>query len=385
MQVFDRQWDIRLNILDDTYLQEIVSNVRSHFQDGGVKYVLISGVEIGTKPDHSDYQVEHVHIALILAERMTASSILKRWKINPSLGNYFAPRNRDLPYDGWRNHHLKEFSKKDPTNLCLLELGELPAGKRKAVTTLRSDCEKKMKVDDVIRDMRDLLEKGMADIAFEKYPRNYMMYGEKIKAMITQKKKQFFGKYLDPHLYVYGYPGSGKTSLLRFLYPKMYKKDLSNRFFDLYNEEEHSHIMLEDLDSPSLDKLTIQWFKTICDEAGFAIDQKYKTPQPTRSTILVTSNQSIDQLINGLEETRNVEDTKAAIKRRFWQMRIDELMRLLGIKLIPEYERKKLKKEGNEDSSLLFMAWNYSLDSPTGLSLKKPEEYQQMIRDFYFK
>lgn len=385
MQEFDRQWDIRFNLLDDNYLQEIIANVVEHYHNGGIKYVLIGGVEIGTRPEQTDYQVEHIHVALILQERMTAQAILKKWKINTALGYYMKPRNRDLPYDGWKTHHIKEFSKKDPNSLSLLELGELPTGKRKATITLRSDNEKKMKTDEVILDMRRLIEEGKQDEAFTKYPRNYMMYGEKIKAMINQKKKSFFGKNLDPHLYVFGFPGSGKTSVLKFVYPNMYKKDLSNRFFDLYNDEVHTHIMLEDLDSVTLDKLSVQWFKTICDEAGFAIDQKYKTPQPTRSVILVTSNQNIDSLINGLDDNRCVDETKKAIKRRFLQLRIDELLRILGIKLIPEYDRKQLKKQGNDDPSLLFMAWNYSLDAPTGIPIKTPEQYQQMIRDFYFQ
>ena len=222
--------------------------------------------------------------------------------------------------------------------------------------------------------------------AFEKYPRNYVQYGEKLKTMVFQKKRNFFGKHKDPHLYLFGFPGSGKTSLLKFIYPNYYKKDLQNKFWDLYDEEHHTHVMLEDLDSVVLEKhLSIQFLKTICDEAGFPIDQKYKTPQVTRATILITSNQDIDGLVNNLSETRLVEDTKKAIRRRFLQLRVDTLQRLLGVKLINDYERKLLKKEGNEDPSKLYIDWNYDLDSPTGLPLKKPEEYQQMIRDYYFR
>jgi GTPase SAR1 family protein len=242
-----------------------------------------------------------------------------------------------------------------------------------------------MKTDDIIKDMRVLIEEGKAETAWEKYPRNYLMYGEKLKSMIHQHKKSFFGKHTDPHLYVYGYPGSGKTSLMKWIYPNMYKKDLQNRFFDLYNEEVHTHIMLEDLDSNNLDRLGIQFLKTICDEAGFPIDQKYKTPQLTRATILITSNQDIDSLINGCDDVKLVESNKAAIKRRFLHLRVDSIQRLLGVKLISDYERKVLKKAGNEDPSKLYLDWNYNLDCPTGLELKTPEAYQQMIRDFYYK
>ncbi|KAG9409937.1 hypothetical protein AC1031_017965 [Aphanomyces cochlioides] len=385
-QDFDRQWDIRLNISGQEYLETLVTAITEHFATGRIKYVLMSGVEIGTRPNQNDYQVEHVHIALILHDRMTAQAIMKKWDVNKALGYYFKPRNRDLPYDGWKNHHVKPFSKKDPNQLMILERGELPSdGKRKATFTLRSETEKKMKTDDVIRDIRKLVEEGKADQAFELYPRNFMMFGEKIKAMVSQKKKTFFGKHTDPHLYVYGFPGTGKTSILKFLYPKTYKKDLSNRFWDLYDEEQFTHVMLEDLDSPTLDRLSVQWLKTICDEAGFTIDQKYKTPQPTRATILVTSNQTVNQLIDGLDEVKCIEDTKRALRRRFFHIRIDELLKLCGLALIPEYERKQLKKSGNEDPSKLFMSWNYIMDAPTGEPLKDPDYYQQLIRDVYYK
>jgi|688.fasta_scaffold208689_2 hypothetical protein len=385
-QTEDRQWDIRVNVQEDSYLEEIICNVAEEFQQGKFKYVLIGGLEIGDKPTHSDYLVRHFHAAVIFNNRASKSSILKNWGIKEGNGYYMVPRNRELPYEGWRNHHTKKQTKIDEENLVLLEKGELPKdnGKRKA-PVLRSEVEKKMKTDDIVRDMRKMIEDGEADKAFETYPRNYLMYGEKLKSMIHQQKKAFFGKHINPHIYLFGYPGTGKTSLLKWIYPMMYKKDLQNRFFDLYDETVHTHVMLEDLDSNHLDRLGIQFLKTLCDEAGFPIDQKYKTPQITRSTILVTSNQSIDQLINGCDDVKCIENNKIAIKRRFLQMRVDELQRLLSVKLINEYERKMLKKGGNEDPSLLYLDWNYNLDCPTGLKTKTPEEYQEIIRAFVYK
>lgn len=382
----DRQWDIRLNCQEDGYLADVVENIMLEDIAGKFKYILVSGVEIGTRPNHSDYQVKHVHIAAIFHNRASKASIIKNWGIIEGNGYYMVPRNREMPYSGWREHHIKEFSKVDPTVLITFEKGEMPrdTNKRKAVV-FRSDAEKKLKTDDIIKNIRKLIEKGKADEAFEQYPRNYMQYGEKLKAMVSQKKKAFFGKHTDPHVYVYGFPGSGKTAMMQFVYPGYYKKDLSNRFWDLYDEEIHTHVMLEDLDSTNLDKLGVQFLKTICDEAGFPIDQKYKTPQLTRATILVTSNQNIDQLINQTDDVKLIESTKAALMRRFLHIRVDSLQRLLGIKLINEYERKQLKKGGNEDAAKLFLDWNYNLDSPTGLDLKTPEHYQQCIRDFYYK
>ena len=388
-QTEDRQWDIRLNVQSTEYLDSIIANVMEENAKGKFKYILVGGVEIGTKPNHSDYQVKHIHCAVVFHNRASKASILKNWDIVEGNGYYMVPRNRDMPYSGWRAHHTKEFSKvsKEEKDWILFESGELPADagtKRKAIP-LRSESEKKMKTDDIIRDMRGLLEAGKEKEAFDLYPRNYIQYGEKIKAMIHQKTKSFFGKHQDPHLYVHGYPGSGKTSLLKFVYEDYYKKNLDNKFWDLYNDEHHTHVMLEDLDSTVLDRLGIQFLKTICDEAGFAIDQKYKTPQLTRATILVTSNQTLDELVTLCDECKLVESTRAALKRRFYQLRVDQLQRLLGLKLINEYERKQLKKQGNEDTSKLYMSWDYQLDAPTGLPLKTPSEYREIIRNSYYK
>nr|QTE03781.1 MAG: replication protein [Grus japonensis parvo-like hybrid virus] len=382
----DRQWDIRLNIGDDNeYLEEIKTSVELEHVNGKFKYILLSGVEVGTQPTHSDYQVRHIHAAVIFHNRASKASILNNWHVKEGKGYYMVPRNRDMPLSGWREHHIKEFSKEDPTKLVLFEAGELPrdTAKRGAMP-LRSEQEKKMKTDDVIIDMRRLLEEGKADQAFQLYPRNYMQYGEKLKSMIFQHKKAFFGKHTDPHIYLYGFPGSGKTSLFQLIYPKSYKKDLLSHFFDLYDEEVHTHVILEDLDSTALEKLSVQFLKTICDEAGFTIDQKYKTPQTTRATILITSNQDLNSLLNGVDDIKDLEVQKAALARRFLHIRVDTLQRLLGVKLISDYERKALKKAGNEDPAKLYLGWNYNLNCPTGLPLKTVGEYQKIIRDYYY-
>lgn len=385
----DRQWDIRVNVQTDDYLQTLVENIMEEDKvKGKFKYILIGGCEIGTKPKHSDYQIRHVHIAAIFHNRASKASIINNFGIIEGNGYYMMPRDRELPYSGWRAHHIKEFSKVTTDqldSLILYENGELPKDNKRKAPVLRSDNEKKMKTDEIIIDMRGLIEAGLDKEAFERYPRNYMQYGEKIKALVSQKRKTFFGKHTDPHMWVYGYAGTGKTALMSFVYKGYYKKDLQNRFWDLYDETIHSHTMLEDLDTNNLEKLGIQFLKTVCDEAGFPIDQKYKTPQLTRTTILVTSNVDIDSCLSAMEDVKDLENTRVAIKRRFFQIRIDQLKQLLGLKMINDYERKMLKKEGNEDASKLFLDWNYRLDCPTGLPLKDPSEYRTIIRDFYLK
>ena len=139
--------------------------------------------------------------------------------------------------------------------------------------------------------------------------------------------------------------------------------------------------MLEDLDHEAMTRLSVNFIKTICDEVGFAIDQKHKTPQLARTTVLVSSNFRIEELI---EEGPGWQKNLDAVKRRFWQVNIYELLRLLHLKLVPKPILAELKKEGNMDMSRVFIDYDYVTDSPTGKPLGTPSHYQQVIRDYFF-
>lgn len=378
-QYYDRQWDARFNVQSDAALSDLLNAIKSEYENGKFAYILVGGVEVGTRPYQDDYQIKHVHVAAIFHNRVSKRSILTNWHIKEGNGYYLVPRNRDLPYSGWRNHHIKEFSKVDKSKHILFEMGTLPQDtQRKRVEA--SEEEKKRKIDEVLIDMRQLIEGGQEDEAFRKYPRNYLTYGEKLKAMFAQKKS-FEKTNGDPHIWLHGYPGTGKTAILSYVYPKYYKKNLYNKFFDLYDPKEHTHVLLEDLDHEATQRLSINFLKTICDEAGFPVDQKYKTPQLARTTCLVTSNFTIEQII---DDGPGVEENKAALYRRFWHVNIFNLLRVLGLKLLPKQERNQLKADGNTDPGRLFISWNYLTEMPTCEPLKKPEEYQKLIKNAYF-
>lgn len=303
------------------------------------------------------------------------------WELSPAIFIFIL--TGIMIRSGWKTHHLKPFSKVDPDKLCLFESGELPSdGNQKRIKT--SEEEKKRKLDDILLDMRAMCESGQESECFEKFPRNWLIYGERIKAMIHQKK-EFKGDSSDPHIWLYGYPGTGKTSILQYVYPDSYKKNLYNKFFDLYDSKVHTHIILEDLDYEAVDRLSINFLKTLCDKQGFAIDQKYKTPQLTRSTILVTSNFSIPELLEASDDRCGLEITKVAILRRFFHVRIDNFLRLLNLKMVPKWDQKKLQEEGNNDLAKLFVTWDYVSDSPMCEPVKTPAYYQTLIKEQFYK
>lgn len=412
----DRQWDARFNVPTEDYLQCILDGIKSDNERGRLKYVLVSGVEVGTKPQHDDYQVRHIHVAVIFHNRVSKAAILKNWSIIEGHGYYLVPRNRDLPYQGWRNHHLKEFSKVDKSVLSLFEDGELPLDEKKRKRVDASEEEKKGKLDSNLLVIKQLLESKKEDEAFNRFPRTYLQYGEKIKTMIVQRR-DFFQQKRHPNIWLHGYAGTGKTQILNYVYPTYYKKNLTNRFFDLFDTKIHTHVMCEDVDFECMERLGLNFFKTICDQAGFPIDQvckilipeiviniitfigyseswsfylyyslqKYKTPQLIQVSCLVTSNFTIDQLICNMDNTNGVEENKAALLRRFYHVPIYKFLQLLGLKLIPHFDRVKLNKEGNNDPAKLFMTWDYMTDTPLCTPIHSPEYYQERIRDHFYQ
>lgn len=377
----DRQWDGRFNVQTDADLEQLLQALQREWDAGKFRYILCGGVEIGTRPFQDDYKVRHVHVAAIFHNRVSKSSILKNWDVKQGNGYYLVPRNRDLPYAGWKSHHVKEFSKVDPNKCVLFEMGELPSDGNEKKRVGPSEEEKKRKIDEILVDMRGLIEEGNEEQAFKKYPRNYIIYGERLKALVTQKR-DFFKTNGHPHIWLYGYPGTGKSAILSYVYPSYYKKNLHNKFFDLYDPKIHTHVMLEDLDHEAVERLSINFIKTICDEAGFAVDQKYKTPQLARTTVLVTSNFQISDVV---PDGPGQSDNAIALYRRFWAVNIYSLLRLLGIKLIPKTDRNALQSSGNTDVSKLFMGWDYLTDVPTGKPIPYPEECQQLIKDAFYK
>ncbi|GLE06714.1 hypothetical protein PINS_up016197 [Pythium insidiosum] len=383
----DRQWDCRFNVQLESDLDELLATLNNDCNSGRIKYLLVSGVEVGTKPQHDDYGIRHVHVAVIFESVHSKLSILKSWNIKQGNGYYLVPRNRSLPLSGWRAHHAKEFSKLDPSKPILFEFGTLPADKPTAPTfTKRSDEEKKRKIDDVLIEMRGLIEKGEDEEAFRKFPRTYLQYGEKVKALTLQRRDKLKSDG-HPHLWIHGPAGCGKSAVLAFVYLNYFKKNLHNKFFDLYDPNVHTHVMLEDLDHEAVERLGTNFLKTTCDEAGFAIDQKYKTPQLTRTSVLVTSNFTINQLIAQSTEANvfGKEQNIKALLRRFWMVDGREFLKHLGLMLRPKYEIGLLKKEGNSDPSKLFIALDYINDAPACEPLKEPAYYQQLIKDLYYK
>lgn len=379
----DREWDARFNVQTDDDLQLLLAAVKEQDAQGKFRYVLVSGVEIGTRPFQPDYLIRHVHVAMVFMNRVTKSAILKNLAIKQGNGYYLVPRKKELPYSGWRAHHVKKESKVSSDSLVLYENGTIPQDRTStgALVQKRSEEEKKRKLDDIIIEMKGMIEEGREKEAFAKFPRNYLTYGEKLKAMVIQKR-DFFQQKGNPHIWLMGKAGEGKSAILQVVYPKYFNKNVDNKFFDLYHADYHTHVLLQDVDHGVMERLGMQFFKAICDEAGYPIDQKHVKPQMMRSTILVTSNFTIEDVVP--DDLPGRTESLTALRRRFWQININKLLPILGLRLLDSYEIKQLKKEGNTDPRKLFLGWDYLRDCPTGEPVKEAEYYQEVIRAHFY-
>ena len=192
----DRQWDCRFNIQEPGYFDKILDGIKSDVNAGRIKWVLVSGKEIGTRSYQDDYEIEHVHVGVIFNDRISKRRILNNWSIKRGNGYYLVPRNRDMPYEGWRNHHIKPFSKIDPEKLIEYEYGSLPRDiKRKCMTdgdwleweepsaetmmnmmyigkrAEATEEEKKLSADDIFKEIRRMLMDDIPDSQiFDKFP-----------------------------------------------------------------------------------------------------------------------------------------------------------------------------------------------------------------------
>lgn len=59
----DRQWDCRFNVPTDEYLNDIVACIKAEDSKGKFKYILVGGIEVGTRPQQVSNSVSTSHLS----------------------------------------------------------------------------------------------------------------------------------------------------------------------------------------------------------------------------------------------------------------------------------------------------------------------------------
>ncbi len=86
------QWDIRLNVPDQEWVDFFILNIEEYCNEGTVKYCHISGIEIGDVPGRTSYGIEHIHIALVLNNYTSKRSVVKKFTSITSISRELSKR-----------------------------------------------------------------------------------------------------------------------------------------------------------------------------------------------------------------------------------------------------------------------------------------------------
>lgn len=181
----------------------------------------------------------------------------------------------------------------------------------------------------------------------EKYPGHWIRNGARLKALyMRQSVPEDLGEKNEKHLWIYGEPGLGKTSLCEYLFPGHYKKRQDPDWLGYQPDlPEHKTVLINDLDIHGLQKISIGLLKELCDPQGFNSNKKYAGGDIINpSQIVVTSNFRIHECLK--PGTIGVEQQKAALQRRFREVHISELLTEKGLQLTPPDEVQECKDRG---------------------------------------
>ena len=150
----------------------------------------------------------------------------------------------------------------------------------------------------------------------------------------------------EKHLWIHGNSGSGKTSVVEYLYPGHFRKR-SDKDWLGWDETwaPHKVVHLNDFDMQAMKSLGIQHLKELCDPQGFNADVKYaggKIINPR--LVVVTSQFTIPECFPiGII---GVEQQKSALFRRFKQVHIKNYLAENNLLLCSPEEVEYAKDNG---------------------------------------
>lgn len=363
------QWDIRLNIKDEKHVSQIIDTLTGLYNLGNVRYVHCSNVEYGDVSGRSSYNSKHVHIALVLHNYTSKSSILRKVLVPPKMPWYCQPRDKAKPISGWIEYHSKERSKVNPEEeRLLLVLGTLPRDRKRITPEERVELmdEKKEKKFKEWQRKKHLMLRGQWDDLDYEYPGFiYSSLGQSMKREIMKQSNDEFCRPIQGDLrnyIIFGPSGSGKSSSIALLYPNCYKKQKGSQYWDGYDKTnpDHSVVWIDEMSKETLATLTgkidggFEFLKELGDRYPVTVDEKYTKGYKIRPrSVIITMNEHPTSLL----PERAVAINKAALYRKFKILHVEDWLLLNGLKntfrgaqFISELELKQISDtNGPED------------------------------------
>jgi len=321
------QWDIRINIESDEWFDRFLLWLPEYCSDGAVRYMHVSGIEIGENSDYSSYKKKHVHIALILHNYTSKRSVFNKL-IPATVGFYLEPRDKTKDLEGWLLYHMKAATKIQPEIPLLFEFGKFPTYKPKRTASEMSQSDekkKKRKYADWER-KKCLMRQNEWDQLDMEYPGFiYSSMGQSMKREIMKQANDDFTRTLEGKLnnyIIWGPSGSGKSSSVALLYPDCYKKQKGSQYWDAYDKTEpgHSVVWIDEMSKETLKCMTgkqdggFEFLKELGDRYAVTVDEKYTKGYKIRpKSVIITMNEHPSTLL----PDRAVEVNKKALFRKF--------------------------------------------------------------------
>jgi len=169
---------------------------------------------------------------------------------------------------------------------------------------------------------------------------------------ITENLKTIKGAFI----YIYGLPGTGKSSSVDFLYPDCYRKLKNNEKWDSYYPLRPGHqvVLLDEVDS--YEDLEIAFggvagIKEKCDIYCFPVRQNYGSRQMmiNPGKMIFLSNFTPSQVFSGTNKygrrLQNLEMIVKAFYRRFLVIHISQWLEMNNLIFNKETQRIERKKE----------------------------------------
>lgn len=389
-----REWDIRVNLGDKDIHAEaehFVSLCKKYITKVNVAYILVGGIEVGDKPDHSSFKKAHLHVALKTLDRVYPKAVKDKLELNcmsdgTSRNYYLAMRPNSLTYVGWRDHHIKLVTKIDTSKLILFEHGSLPKDKRKLEEPPSGIITERPNIDTIDywrekgytlsvsqdadlgstvysfvkpRQTKAEYKKAKANDRFQEMLEIYLSGDFDDREMLSKygmawaTAKVQFKRTMGPvncpdppeghfpdgkNILIYGPPGTGKSLYVKWKYPRVYQRDpLEMKWFNGFKPGYHTHIYYEDMDVHLFNRRDLspaQWKVWMDPYSTYQGAMKYESPiDNIHHPVIVTSNYTIDQWFNDGHKYSTTDIQ--AISRRFNVIHIKDLLRKEGIRLKP--------------------------------------------------
>lgn len=332
------QWDIRINVPTEQDVQQLLRRVQKLWEKDNIIYVHVSGVEQSSTSDQ-----RHVHIALILANRTSKTSIIRKYVPLTNHGFYVAPRDTRLSVEDWIAYHAKRYSKINPDEPFLFREGVVPRARR----TFTPE-ERAQRYDDALTKRatawarkRELVAAQDWDTLDHEYPGFiWSTSGQNMKRELLKQANDEFNAPLQGPLnnfIIWGPSGSGKSSSISLLYPNCYKKQKGTQYWDAYDRTnpDHSIVWIDEMSRETLKCLTgkpdggFEFLKELGDRYAVTVDEKYTKGYKIRpKSIIITMNEHPETLL----PKRGVEVNKRALYRKFKILHVMDWLKMNNLK-----------------------------------------------------